>query len=84
MAQQVKDPALLLQQLGWLLWHGFSPWPRNFRSAADTAKNKIDSAGFLLLKYINHFQSLLLLKNTAKKEGVAEVPIEAQQVKNPT
>ena len=28
--QQVKDPVLSLQQLGLLLWLGFSPWPRNF------------------------------------------------------
>ena len=28
--QQVKDPALLLQHPGLLLWHGFDPWPRNF------------------------------------------------------
>ena len=26
MAQQVKDPALSLQQLGSLLWHGFDAW----------------------------------------------------------
>ena len=26
-AQQVKDPALSLQQLGSLLWFGFDPWP---------------------------------------------------------
>ena len=28
--QQIKDPALSLQRLGSLLWHRFSPWPRNF------------------------------------------------------
>ena len=28
-AQWVKDPALSLQWLGSLLWHGLSPWPRN-------------------------------------------------------
>ena len=28
MVQLVKNPALLL--LGWLLWCGFSPWPRLF------------------------------------------------------
>ena len=27
---QVKDPALLLQQLVSLLWCGFHPWPGNF------------------------------------------------------
>ena len=30
MAQQVKEPALLLLWLGSLLWHEFDPWPRNF------------------------------------------------------
>ena len=30
LAQWVKDPALSLQWLRLLLWHGFDPWPRNF------------------------------------------------------
>ena len=30
MAQQVKDPALSLQQLGLLLWHQCDPGPGNF------------------------------------------------------
>ena len=30
MVQQVRDPALSLQQLGLLLWRGFDPWPGNF------------------------------------------------------
>ena len=30
-AQRVKDPVLPLQQLKCLLWHGFDPWPGNFR-----------------------------------------------------
>ena len=30
MTHQVKDPVLSLQQLGWLLWHKFNPWPGNF------------------------------------------------------
>uniref|UniRef100_A0A8D1TMQ5 ADF-H domain-containing protein n=1 Tax=Sus scrofa TaxID=9823 RepID=A0A8D1TMQ5_PIG len=30
--QQVRDPALLSLHWLWsLLWHGFDPWPRNFR-----------------------------------------------------
>ena len=29
-AQQVRNPALSLLQLGLLLWCGFDPWPRNF------------------------------------------------------
>ena len=41
MAQQVKDPALSLQQLGSLLWLGFNPW--EFHHAAGMAKkNKKD------------------------------------------
>ena len=31
MAQQVKDPVLSLQQVGWLLWHRSDPWLENFR-----------------------------------------------------
>ena len=30
MAQQVKDPVLLLLWLGLLLWRRFDPWPGNF------------------------------------------------------
>ena len=30
-AQQVKDPALSLQQFGSLLWCGFESWPRKKR-----------------------------------------------------
>lgn len=30
MAQHVKDLALSLLWLEWLLWQGFNPWPRNF------------------------------------------------------
>ena len=29
MVQRVKDLVLSLQQLRWLLWHGFDPWPRS-------------------------------------------------------
>lgn len=28
--QWAGDPELSLQQLGWLLWNKFDPWPRNF------------------------------------------------------
>ena len=38
MAQWVKDPALSLQQLGLLLWHGFSLWPEELPHAAGAAK----------------------------------------------
>ena len=40
MAQWVKDPALSLQQLGSLLWHGFNPWPENFHMLRTWPKNK--------------------------------------------
>ena len=30
MAQQIKYPAMSLQQSGSLLGHGFNPWPWNF------------------------------------------------------
>ena len=38
----VKDLALSLQQLGWLLWCGFNPWPGNFHlpHAIGMAKKK--------------------------------------------
>ena len=56
--QQVKDLALLLQQLGSLLWHRFYPWPRNFHVPwRQTKKNSIlqnnpvgSSNGFLLCR----------------------------------
>ena len=38
-AQQVKEPALSLQQLGSLLWHGFDPWPGNFCMLQLQSKN---------------------------------------------
>ena len=40
MAQGVKDLALSLQQFGSLLWHGFDPWPGNFRMPQVLPKNK--------------------------------------------
>ena len=40
-AQWVKDPMLSLQQLGSLLWHGFSLWPGNFHMPAVQPKIKI-------------------------------------------
>lgn len=33
MAQSVKDLELSLQLLRLPLWHGFDPWPENFRHA---------------------------------------------------
>ena len=39
-ARQVKDPALSLQQLGSLLWHGFYPWPKKFPHAMGAEEKK--------------------------------------------
>ena len=38
--KRVKDPALSLQWLGSLLWHGFSPWPGNFHMVWARPKKK--------------------------------------------
>ena len=43
MAQQVKDLALSLQQLGPVVWYRFDPWPRNFHvpwAWEETKQNK--------------------------------------------
>ena len=39
-AQQVKDPALSLQWLQFLLWRGFDPWPGNFSLLWEWQKKK--------------------------------------------
>ena len=40
MAQQVKDWALSVQWLGWLLWCRFDPWPGEISHAMDMVKKK--------------------------------------------
>ena len=40
MVQHIKDPALSLQQLGSLLWWGFSPWLGNFCMPRTQPKKK--------------------------------------------
>ena len=40
MAQWVKDLVLSLLWLGSLLWHGFNPWPGNFRMPQVWPKKK--------------------------------------------
>ena len=40
MVQQIKDLALSLQQLVWLLWCGFNPWPGNFHMLPAQPKKK--------------------------------------------
>ena len=44
MAQQVKDLALSLLQLGLLLWHGFDPWPWELPHATGEAKKELKKA----------------------------------------
>ena len=39
-AQWLKDPALSLQWLGSLLWHGLDPWPGNFHMLKTGLKGK--------------------------------------------
>ena len=41
MVQWVKYPAMLLKQLGSLLWHEFDPWPRNFHMLQVWPKKQI-------------------------------------------
>ena len=40
MVQQVKDPALSLQQPGWLPWCGVNSWPGNFHMPQTQPKKK--------------------------------------------
>ena len=40
MEQWVKDSVLSLQQLKWLLWRGFIPWPGNFHVHGTKKKKK--------------------------------------------
>ena len=42
----VKDSMLSLLGLRSLLWHRFSPWPRELSSVAGTTKDKIPLGGF--------------------------------------
>ena len=39
MAQQIRDPALFLLRLRFLLWHRLDPWPGNFTCGGVTKKN---------------------------------------------
>ena len=59
--QWVKDPALLLQRLGLLLWRRFDPWPGNFHmlcvgvakksKQTKTKKTPIHSVMFFIYLY---------------------------------
>ena len=42
--QQVKDPAVSLQQLRLLLWRGFHPWPGNFHMPQAQPKKEEEEA----------------------------------------
>ena len=48
MAQWVKDLALSLWWLRWLLWHGLNPWPRNFQMLRVWPKKEPVSACYML------------------------------------
>ena len=37
---RLRIQALSLQWLGWLLWHRFDPWPRNFHMPQTWSKKK--------------------------------------------
>ena len=63
-AQEVKEPALLLPQLRSPLWHRFDPWPRNFHMLQAQLKKK--------KKMKNHYKLIRLsrIKQTkARKQS---------------
>ena len=47
MSQQIKDLALSLQWLGWLLWHRFESWPRELPHAVGAAKKEKEKKGWV-------------------------------------
>ena len=49
MVQWVKDPVLSPQQLELLLWHVFSPWPRDFYMVQASQNIKIKNTSLLRL-----------------------------------
>lgn len=51
-AQWVKDPAVLPQQPGSLLWCGFNPWPRNFHRPWAQPKKDLDNNLSTTVKFI--------------------------------
>ena len=62
MAQQAKDPALSLQQLGFLLWHRLDPWPRNFYMPQCKKKKKKEK------KSLNFHVNPIIYKADTKKK----------------
>ena len=53
-AEWIKDPVLSLQQLRWLLWHGFDPWLWNFHMPWVWPKikiKKIKLGYFLIIEF---------------------------------
>ena len=86
-AQQVKDPVLLLQWLGSLLWYGFSPWPRKFHMPQMQPKKTLSYIMEFFFKNINISQwlgkylgmehrrkYLILLKSKDVVENINPVP----------
>ena len=47
MVQWVKDPVLLLQQFGLLLWLEFDPWPGNFYMLGAQPKRRKKQQNFV-------------------------------------
>ena len=64
-AQWVKDPALLLQGLGLLLWRRLDPWPRNLHVLRVWQKKK---GGQILVPFC--FQSDLSYLHLGTGEGL--------------
>ena len=52
MVQWVKDPVLLLQQFGLLLWLEFDPWPGNFYMLGPSQKEERNNKTLLMTMLI--------------------------------
>ena len=69
MAQWVKDLVLPLLWLGWLLWWGFNPWPRNFCMPQLQPKKKKACNGLVpsMLGILFFFPPLLFIQPYKKR-----------------